>query len=102
MLIMKDTISVILGLTDGYQPECVLLFVTFVIVVPICLQEHISSLALTSTLSMVCVMILIIILSIVAPIPTTVADNGGIKEVLTSNAIKPNIFIGLGVISTAM
>ena len=61
-----------------------------------------ASLAITSVLSVLADVILVIFIAIMAPISQTVGKAGGFGQVLKDEWLNPTIFIGLGILSTAM
>lgn len=61
-----------------------------------------SSLSFTSTLSVAADILLVIFILIFSPVTETVQKFGGFTQVLQHDAIQPGLFIGLGVLSTAM
>jgi sodium-coupled neutral amino acid transporter 11 len=61
-----------------------------------------SSLSFTSTLSVAADIVLVIFILIYSPVTETVGNVGGIAQVIENDSVKPGLFIGLGVLSTAM
>ena len=72
------------------------------IMVPLSMMRDISQLAATSALSVAADVVLVIIVIIYAPVKSSVEDHGGFGEVLKDFWINSRVFIGLGVLSTAM
>ena len=105
LLIIKDTVPTILGVADGTRGGFVereLIMVATSLVVPLAVQRDMASLAITSVLSVLADVILVIFIAIMAPISQTVAQAGGFGQVLEDEWLNPTIFIGLGILSTAM
>jgi len=108
LLIIKETLPKVLGYTsEDYEntagPEIVLIFVSSLIILPISMQRDISSLEKTSIISIGCDIILIIFIATRSPISQTIEQYGGFGEVWNDYAFNFNrMFIGLGIISTAM
>jgi sodium-coupled neutral amino acid transporter 11 len=61
-----------------------------------------SSLSFTSTLSVTADILLVFFILIFSPVTETVGKMGGFTQVIEDDSIKPGLFIGLGVLSTAM
>jgi len=102
LIILKDTIPPLIQLDHGVQPQIILIILSSSIILPISMQKDISSLEKTSILGMTGSILTIILIAIIAPIPSSMEDNGGIGEVIVKNAIKANIFFGLGIMTSAM
>jgi sodium-coupled neutral amino acid transporter 11 len=107
LLIIKDTVPTILGVAHGttgsfVERELVMVATSLVVIVPLSLQRDMASLAFTSVLSVAADVLLVIFIAIFAPIKETVAANGGFGKVLEDDWLNPTIFIGLGILSTAM
>lgn len=107
LLIIKDTVPTILGIAHGtrggfVERELIMVATSLVIIVPLAVQRDMASLAVTSILSVLADVILVIFIAIMAPIAQTVADAGGFGQVLKDEWLNPTIFIGLGILSTAM
>jgi len=64
--------------------------------------QDMATLCFTSALSVTADLILVIFILIFSPIQETVAAAGGFSEILSQDSIRPTLFIGLGVLSTAM
>lgn len=107
LLIIKDTVPVVLGIVDVnqgnfLQREMVMIVTSLIIIVPLALQRDMASLALTSLLSVLADVILVGFVLIFAPVKSSVSDAGGFGRVIKDNWINGHLFIGLGVLSTAM
>lgn len=102
LLIIKDTVPNIFGVTDGWKRELIMFLTSLFIVVPLSMQRDMASLAFTSLLSVTADIILVVFVCVFAPIKETIAAAGGFGEVLKDDWISPTIFIGLGILSTAM
>jgi sodium-coupled neutral amino acid transporter 11 len=107
LLIIKDTVPTILGIADAgvgsfVQRELVMMVTSLLIVLPLSIQRDMATLAFTSLLSVVADIILVIFIAAYSPIKSTVSEAGGFGTVLKNDWINPTIFIGLGILSTAM
>mmetsp|Transcript_29326 Transcript_29326/g.35723 ORF Transcript_29326/g.35723 Transcript_29326/m.35723 type:complete len:612 (-) Transcript_29326:64-1899(-) len=106
LLIIKDTVPTIIGLGDamegGIEREVVLIVTSLLVMVPLSMQRDMASLAFTSLLSVSADAVLVGFVMFYSPVKETVEANGGIWEVLKADSVNPTIFIGLGILSTAM
>jgi sodium-coupled neutral amino acid transporter 11 len=108
LLIIKDTVPTLLfniaaDQYAGLERELVLIGTSLVIVLPLSMSKDMSSLAFTSTRSVAADILLVIFILLFSPFQQTVADAGGFIEVLKQDSVRPaGLFIGLGVLSTAM
>lgn len=107
LLIIKDTIPSALGIdADGkgsfYEREFIMMMLSLIIMFPLSAQRDMASLSFTSLLSVAADVVLVIFIAIYSPIERTVGEAGGFGQVLKDDWIKPTIFIGLGIVSTAM
>ena len=102
LLIIKDTVPTIIGLNEGWERELVLVVTSLLIVVPLSMQRDMASLAFTSLLSVTADVILVLFIAGFAPVKETVSEAGGFGKVLRNDWLNPTIFIGLGILSTAM
>jgi sodium-coupled neutral amino acid transporter 11 len=107
LLIIKDTVPIIFGIAEDssgsfIERELVMIVTSLSIIVPLSLQRDMASLAFTSLLSVAADVLLVIFIGAYAPIKETVGDAGGLGQVIKDNTINSHIFIGLGILSTAM
>ncbi|CAB9517552.1 Putative sodium-coupled neutral amino acid transporter 11 [Seminavis robusta] len=107
MLIIKDTVPTMFGIENSggkavAERELVMVITSLLIMLPLALLRDMASLSFTSFLSVTADVILVIFIALYSPIGTSVSEAGGFWEVLGSNTINSRLFIGLGVISTAM
>lgn len=107
LLIIKDTVPVVLGIEgadedDFVAREVTMIFTSLLIVVPLSMMRDMASLAYTSLLSVLADVILVIFILLYSPIPSSLDAAGGFGNVLKDNWINGKLFIGLGVLSTAM
>lgn len=103
LLIVKDNVPTVLGLGDSLADrEGILVVTSLLIMLPLSMLRDISQLAFTSTLSVLADVVLIIIVCVFAPVRTSVQSAGGLGEVLRTNSFNSQIFIGLGILSTAL
>lgn len=73
-----------------------------VVCVCVCAVHEKASLEKTSFLSILADLVLVGFMVVFSPITTTVKSAGGFFQVIKENAISNKLFIGLGVLSTAM
>ena len=102
LLIIKDTVPTLLGIDNGIEREFVLLITSILVIVPLSLLKDMATLSFTSFISVMCDVMLVFFVMIYSPIPSTTDENGGLGEVFLKDSIKPSLFVGLGIISTAM
>lgn len=104
LLIIKDTIPTLFGYDENDLVYCnVIMFITSLcIIVPLSMQRDMASLSLTSTLSVSADIILVVFIVIFSPIQDTINREGGLRHVFAMDSIKSTVFIGLGILSTAM
>ena len=102
LIIIKDTVPVILGFDEGFQPELVLIVTSLLIILPLSMQRDMASLACTSLFSVTCDIMLVVFMVVFAPVLQSISDWGGLWEIIRHNAINPHLFVGLGILSTAM
>eukprot|EP00978_Attheya_sp_CCMP212_P036744 scaffold168886_cov50-Attheya_sp.AAC.2 len=106
LLIIKDTVPTVFGFGaadgGGFERELILIGTSLVIIVPLAAQRDMASLAFTSLLSICADIILVGFIVTFSPVVERVSDEGGFVEVLKNDAINPTLFIGLGILSTAM
>jgi solute carrier family 38 (sodium-coupled neutral amino acid transporter), member 11 len=111
LLIIKDTVPTVFGLGDEneagkgsfWEREVVMMVTSLLIVVPLSMMRDMATLAFTSLFSVLADIILVLFILVYSPISETIANNGGfVQAVLQDNWINGKIFIGLGVLSTAM
>jgi solute carrier family 38 (sodium-coupled neutral amino acid transporter), member 11 len=108
LLIIKDTLPVIFGLEEspgagGFMERELLMIVTsLAVVVPLSMQRDFSSLAFTSSVSVMADVVLVVFVAIFAPMATSIANAGGFGQVLQGNWINGGFFIGFGVLTIAM
>lgn len=101
--ILNIQVPTVLGMGDSFvEREIVMLATSLAIMVPLSMMRDISQLAATSFLSVAADTILVVIVILYAPVKETVSDYGGFGEVLKDFWVNSRIFIGLGVLSTAM
>ena len=102
LLIIKDTVPPLIGLYDGTEREIILVVTSLIVIVPLSCMRDMATLSYTSFLSVTCDAILVIFVTVYSPIQSTMEENGGFGEVLLDKSIRPTVFVGLGIISTAM
>lgn len=107
LLIIKDTVPIIFGIAEDengsfIERELVMIVTSLIVIVPLSLQRDMASLAFTSLLSVAADILLVVFVGAYAPIRDTVGEAGGLGQVIKENAINSHLFIGLGILSTAM
>lgn len=103
LIVLKDTFPVLLGISEDnvFQKRLVLLVSSLLVILPLSLQRDMADLAKTSTISVVCDIIMVIIISICSPARETI-EAKGIETLLKESVIRPStFFVGLGVLSFA-
>lgn len=107
LLIVKDTVPLIFGTaddTDGsfVERELVMIVTSLAIMVPLSMQRDMASLAFTSLMSVAADILLVIFIGAYSPMKETIEAGGGFGKVIKENAFNSRLFIGLGILSTAM
>mmetsp|Transcript_247 Transcript_247/g.391 ORF Transcript_247/g.391 Transcript_247/m.391 type:complete len:680 (+) Transcript_247:108-2147(+) len=104
LLIIKDTVpAVLLGAEPSWIERTSIMFATsLLIMVPLSMQRDMASLACTSFLSVSADIALVVFIAIYSPIDETVTQAGGFSQILKNHSIHSTLFIGLGILSTAM
>jgi solute carrier family 38 (sodium-coupled neutral amino acid transporter), member 11 len=107
LLIIKDTIPTILGIAHGnngglLERNLIMLVTSLFVILPLAVQRDMASLSGTSLVSVLADVILVLFIAFTAPISESVKQAGGFGEVLKDEWINPTLFIGLGILSTAM
>ena len=105
--IIKDTVPVVfniqdVGEDDFLKRDVVMIVTSLIIILPLAMLRDMASLAVTSLLSVLADVILVGFVVGFSPISSTVQENGGFGKVLGENWANSRLFIGLGVLSTAM
>ena len=105
LIIIKDTVPVALGFSDQpgqgdfWETEIVMVATSLLIIVPLSIQRDMANLSFTSFWSVVADVILVLLVACFAPYP---GNFGNVLQAIYENAINTRLFIGLGVLSTAM
>lgn len=105
LIIIKDTVPVALDFTDDIEngnfmeTEMVMFVTSVLIIVPLSVQRDMANLSFTSFSSVLADVILVILVAVFSPMPNNVGD---IIKAIFQNAFNSRLFIGLGVLSTAM
>ena len=107
LLIIKDTVPSIFGIQDSggsavAERELVMVVTSLLIMLPLALMRDMASLSFTSFLSVTADVVLVVFIAVFSPIGESVSAAGGFGQVLADNTINARLFIGLGIISTAM
>jgi sodium-coupled neutral amino acid transporter 11 len=108
LLIIKDTLPVIFGLEEApgtgsfIERELLMTLTSLLVVVPLSMQRDFSTLAFTSSISVLADTALVVFVAIFAPVASSVANAGGFSQVLSQSWINGGFFIGFGVLTIAM
>lgn len=113
LIIIKDTVPVVLGLEpplnqdndtakDFWTREGVMVATSLAICLPLSMMRDMASLSITSLLSVTADILLVGFVLGFAPVPSSISNAGGFGQVIRENWISGKLFIGLGVLSTAM
>lgn len=105
LLIIKDTVPTVLGFEHGthlLERNLIVIATSLMVMVPLSMQRDMASLSFTSALSVFADCILVVFIAMFAPVKESVAEQGGFLEVLKRDGIQSTLFIGLGILSTAM
>lgn len=105
LLIIKDTVPTVLGYEHGenlLERNLILVATSALIMVPLSCQRDMASLSCTSAISVTADMILVVFIAAFSPIQESVENAGGFGQVLRNDGINNTLFVGLGILSTAM
>jgi len=102
LLIVKDTVPSILGVHDRLSKTLIMVVTSMTIMLPLSMQRDMASLSITSLFSVLADIVLVGFIAAFSPVQETVRDAGGFGKVLEKDWINPTMFIGLGILSTAM
>jgi solute carrier family 38 (sodium-coupled neutral amino acid transporter), member 11 len=110
LLIVKDTVPTFLGVVDDpdgsmfgvLERELVMVVTSLAIMVPLSMERDMASLACTSFFSVAADTLLVVFVAAYSPVRETVGNAGGLGNVLSSSIVHSHLFIGLGILSTAM
>ncbi len=102
LLIIKDTIPSILGVENRFEKTLIMIATSATIMLPLAMQRDMASLSITSLFSVLADVVLVGFITAYSPISESVEDAGGAGAVFANDSFKPTLFIGLGILSTAM
>jgi len=102
LLIIKDTMPIIFGIQNRFERTLIMIATSVSIMLPLSMQRDMASLSITSLFSVLADVVLVGFITAYSPWKQSVQDAGGLTYVLETDAIEPTIFIGLGILSTAM
>lgn len=105
LLIIKDTVPTVLGFEHGthmLERNLIVIATSSMVMVPLSMQRDMASLSFTSALSVFADSVLVVFIAMFAPVKESVAAQGGFLEVLKQDGVQSTLFIGLGILSTAM
>lgn len=102
LMIVKDTLPYVLGVTELGMRRSILFLVSACIMVPLSSQRDMANLAQTSRLSVCLDICMVCIVAATAPISGALERVGGIWALLETSTLHMDIvFVGLGVLSFA-
>lgn len=102
LMIVKDTLPYVLGVTDLGMRRAILFLVSVTVMVPLSSQRDMANLAITSRLSVILDICMVCVVVYLAPIRETLASQGGFLSVLQNSTLRlDTVFVGLGVLSFA-
>jgi solute carrier family 38 (sodium-coupled neutral amino acid transporter), member 11 len=113
LIIIKDTIPKVLGFNENndsnnntntvWGKELIMTVSSFCIILPLALLRDMSMLSCTSAISVLADAALVVIIIVFSPVTSTIQEyDGGFFQIVQDYWICPQLFIGLGVLSTAM
>ena len=104
LLIIKDTVPTVFGVDKdaGWERELIMLATSLTIMVPLSLMRDMASLSVTSFFSVLADVVLVFFVTLFAPIARSVQEQGGLGNILKHDSVEPTLFVGLGILSTAM
>jgi sodium-coupled neutral amino acid transporter 11 len=105
LLIIKDTVPTVLGYEHGthlLERNLILIATSLLVMVPLSMQRDMASLSFTSAISVFADVILVVFIAAFSPIKESIENAGGFGQVLKNDGINSTLFIGLGILSTAM
>lgn len=102
LLIIKDTIPSILGVENRFEKILIMIATSATIMLPLSMQRDMASLSITSLFSVLADVVLVGFIVSYSPMSESIEEAGGIGKVLEDNAVQPTLFVGLGILSTAM
>mmetsp|Transcript_17805 Transcript_17805/g.36238 ORF Transcript_17805/g.36238 Transcript_17805/m.36238 type:complete len:501 (-) Transcript_17805:985-2487(-) len=105
LLIIKDTVPTVMGYEHGthlLERNFILILVSLLVMLPLSMQRDMASLSITSTISVAADVVLVVFVAAYSPIQDTVATNGGIGRIMQTDSVHSTLFVGLGILSTAM
>lgn len=104
LLVVKDNVPDVLGLygESFLEKEGIMLLTSLLIMLPLSFCRDISELACTSSLSVMADVVLVVIVCVFSPVGESVSAAGGMGKVVGRNWVNGGVFIGLGVLSTAL
>lgn len=102
LMIVKDTIPFVFGITDLGSRRAILFLVSSLVMVPLSSQRDMANLTKTSRLSVLLDFLMVCLVAYLAPIGVSLEQAGGFWSLMQTSIIKADtIFIGLGVLSFA-
>lgn len=102
LLIIKDTIPSVVGAETRLEETLIMIATSITIMLPLSMQRDMASLSITSLFSVLADTVLVGFITAYSPINESIEEAGGYVEVVVDKAVRPTIFIGLGILSTAM
>jgi solute carrier family 38 (sodium-coupled neutral amino acid transporter), member 11 len=102
LMVVKDTIPFVLGVSDPDTRRALLFVISLFIMVPLSAQRDMANLAYTSRISVILDILMVGLVAYLAPIGISLEKHGGLWNVLQTSTFRiETIFVGLGVLSFA-
>lgn len=105
LLVIKDTVPTLLGYEHGenlFERNLILIGTSLVGMLPLAMLRDMASLSFTSAVGVVADISLVVFMAVYSPVEENVQVRGGFGAVLRNDGINSTLFIGLGILSTAM
>ena len=104
LLIIKDTVPTVLNVAveNRFERTLIMMATSATIMLPLSMQRDMASLSVTSVFSVLADVVLVMFITAYSPMKETIEDAGGLGEVLAKDSVRPTLFIGIGILSTAM
>ena len=100
LMMVKETLPYCFGIVESNHRRLFLFIVSLCVMVPISSQRDMADLSKTSRLNVVFCTIIALIVAYLAPVADSVAENGGIVNVVGSSVLNfSTVFAGIGIFS---
>ncbi|KAI2508628.1 transmembrane amino acid transporter protein [Fragilaria crotonensis] len=102
LMIVKDTLPFVLGVTDLGMRRALLFVIAISVMLPLSAQRDMANLAKTSRISVCLDICMVALVAYMAPIAESLQSHGGWWNILQSSTLRlDTVFVGLGVLSFA-